>query len=203
MTLKDRALNLISRYLCNNDYIHDEMTMSAYPEMSTYLNPSVKKVKDGHSIKSYYVLAKSLNGFDLNNEDSGWSDVDDVPSSEDTDNNEESSKYVVEAIKLFGEWYIKHVATYQKEPGDVNHQPTIEAENYWNRYKDDMSRIDKSKLGKNAGYKYLRDDNDLESGLGYDETPYYTRDPHVTGEFTNLDEKGRNKKQFNLNKEPK
>lgn len=201
-TLKERASNLLAKFLSKYEYLHDEVTMGAYPEMPLYLNTNVQKVKSGHSIKSYYVLSKSLNGFDLNNEDERWAEKEEEVDSEHMDNNEESSKYVVEAIKLFGEWYIKHVATYQKEPGDENHQPTIEAENYWNRYKDDNSRIMTSRFGDNAVYKYLSDDDDLESGLGYDETPYYTRDPHVTGEFTNLDEKGRNKEQFNLNKGP-
>lgn len=120
MTLKERALTLLSKYLNNYEYIHDEMTMSAYPEMSTYLNPSVKKVKDGHSIKSYYVLAKSLNGFDLNNEDSGWNELDtNVDSDEERNENDVD---IIEDIRNLADWYVNHIPTYQHRYANYNNE---------------------------------------------------------------------------------
>ena len=171
VTLKDRALNLISRYLCNNDYIHDEITMLAYPEMSTYLNPSVKKVKDRHSIKSYYVLAKSLNGFDLNNEDSGWSELDtNVDSGEERNENDVD---IIEYIRNLADWYVNHIPTYQHRYANYNNETgSISRNQYTNatqEARDYFNNNGGSIIEKHDGSgKRINPQTNLEETFAYD-----------------------------------
>ena len=115
--LRDRACQILARFLSNYGYLHDEVTMSVYPEIALYLNPKGRSVRSGHSINSYYVLAKSLNGFDLNNDDVGWTQLEAEPRS-DVSHNETNTGYyynrVVEnALQNVGEWYVDNVYTYQ------------------------------------------------------------------------------------------
>ena len=115
--LRDRACQILARFLSNYGYSHDEVTMSAYPEIALYLNPKGRSVRSAHHINSYYVLAKSLNGFDLNNDDVDWTEIETEPRS-DVSHNETNTGYyynrVVEnALQNVGEWYVDNVYTYQ------------------------------------------------------------------------------------------
>ncbi|MBR4314751.1 MAG: hypothetical protein IKP66_07575, partial [Lachnospiraceae bacterium] len=113
-TLKDKVCKLLSKFLSNFEYIHDGVTMAEYPEIGVYLNPNVKKVKDGHSKKAYYALAKTLNGFDLDNYDVNWTTYEEEISSEEERNNEQRyTEDLLSAIEIVGNWYIQNVPTYE------------------------------------------------------------------------------------------
>jgi len=72
-------------------------------------------------MKSYYVLSKSLNGFDLNNEDEGWTEYDESIESEEyiDESTEEDEEYqkrlntLLECIEEVGRAYLDNVYTYQ------------------------------------------------------------------------------------------
>ena len=71
-------------------------------------------------MKSYYVLSKSLNGFDLNNEDEGWTEYDESIESEEyiDESTEEDEEYqerlniLLNAIETVGKAYLDNVYTY-------------------------------------------------------------------------------------------
>ena len=57
---------------------------------------------------------------------------------------------------------------------------TEQAFKYWEKYKSDSNRIDTTRLGCNAGYLYLADDDDIDSGFNYNSEKYLINDKSVT-----------------------
>ena len=182
--LKSRANGLLAKYLINNEYIHDEVTMSAYPEMGTYLNPNIPKVRDAHNIKSYYVLSKSLNGYDLNNTDERWNKKEDEIGSEEVKGDTHDME-IVEAIEKLGVWYVNHVITYRNSKKED--RGTSKAKKYYddnkgaghypvdsagNRLSDKDSETVIKDLGGKIGYfyepfsKYATSDNEVYKNDG-------------------------------------
>jgi hypothetical protein len=64
-----------------NDILHPIQSLYS-TNLKILLNHYGSEIELGHELKAYYVLSKSLNGFDLNNEDVGWNEVDEVIPSE-------------------------------------------------------------------------------------------------------------------------
>ena len=65
-----------SKYLNNYVKIANDKLKTIYSnhsvKLKTILNENVEEIKKAHEMKSYYTLAKTLNGFDLNNSDESW-----------------------------------------------------------------------------------------------------------------------------------
>ena len=118
----------LSKYL--NDYrmimdIFDSILNPIQSYNSTKLKKILNENNDGvekaHGIRSYYVLSKSLNGFDLNNDDIGWTEFDETLTSEEeigelTEVDEEYQErlnLLLEAIETVGKAYLDNVYTYQ------------------------------------------------------------------------------------------
>ena len=81
---KNTLTNGMAKYFSNYSKINSSFNhifSASESKISTdlkeLLNNNVEKVKKAHEIKAYYTLAKSLNGFDLNNYDVGWTEIDD------------------------------------------------------------------------------------------------------------------------------
>ena len=143
--LANRASSLLARYLMDNKYINDSFTMAAYPEMAVYLNPNLRKVSDAHNIKSYYVLAKNLNGYSLNKFDALWGGYEEEPESDGIIADVAYNKRVIEAINFLAQWYINHIPTYQnKLKGEYSYyeDSSQEAKIYFSDYAKtkDMTR---------------------------------------------------------------
>ncbi|MBR4315256.1 MAG: hypothetical protein IKP66_10135, partial [Lachnospiraceae bacterium] len=117
----------LSKYLKTPQDLEKQMLELPYikeaiisTKLTTLLNKYKNGVKKAHDMKSYYVLAKSLNGFDLNNKDIGWSDVEEVIESEEVieDLTKEEEEYqkkldlLIKSIETVGKAYLKNVYTY-------------------------------------------------------------------------------------------
>ena len=89
-------------------------------ELVNMLNGNKEGVEKAHELKSYYVLSKFLNGFDLNNEDEGWTEYDESIESEEyiDESTEEDEEYqerlniLLNAIETVGKAYLDNVYTY-------------------------------------------------------------------------------------------
>ena len=73
---KNKWVVAFSKYLNNYVKIANDKLKTIYSNYSvklkTILNENVEGIKKAHEMKSYYTLAKTLNGFDLNNNDVSW-----------------------------------------------------------------------------------------------------------------------------------
>ena len=98
-----------------NDVLHPFQSYHS-TRLKEVLNERAKEVEKAHEIKSYYVLSKTLNGYDLNNADEGWSEYEEeVKSDKDEEDINRYPESVVSAIETIGNWYIQNVPTYQRE----------------------------------------------------------------------------------------
>lgn len=89
---KNMLIDGMAKYFSNYNKINSSFNhrfSASESKLSTdlkeLLNNNVEKVKKAHEIKAYYTLAKTLNGFDLNNYDEGWTEIDDEISADSTE----------------------------------------------------------------------------------------------------------------------
>ena len=53
----------LSKILYNFKYMKEPLIIATNAKLFTILNGNIKKIKQGHEIKSYYVLSKTLDGY--------------------------------------------------------------------------------------------------------------------------------------------
>ena len=71
-------------------------------ELVNILNNNIDEVKIGHEIESYYVLSKSLDGFDLNNQDEGWTEFEEDVISDNEESDDQNDHIYVEVDWMSG-----------------------------------------------------------------------------------------------------
>ena len=121
----------LSKILYNFKYMKEPLIISTNAKLFTILNGNIKKIKQGHEIKSYYVLSKTLDGYSENNSNETWGYLDlNFDMYEELYEPSENMR-LLNVIKDLGKWYVNHIATYQKK--DVPSNATEPAREYYNR----------------------------------------------------------------------
>lgn len=128
----------LSRILYNYQNIIEPFIISTNTKLFSALNANIRKIKQGHEIKSYYVLSKSLDGYAENNSNSTWGymDIDfdsfeDIYTYDDGDNTD-----LVETIMSLADWYVNHIPTYQHK-SEVHKDDGSLKTNYYNNATQD------------------------------------------------------------------
>lgn len=100
---KNMLTNGMAKYFSNYNKINSSFNhrlSASESKLSTdlkeLLNNNVDKVKKAHEIKAYYTLVKSLNGFDLNNYDVGWTEIDNEVESNNIEQDDEYEHMYIE-----------------------------------------------------------------------------------------------------------
>ena len=100
---KNMLANGMAKYFANYNKVNDNFNhrfsaneSKISTDLKDILNNNVEKVKKAHEIKAYYVIAKSLNGFDLNNYDVGWTEIDDEVESDNVEPDDEYDHIYIE-----------------------------------------------------------------------------------------------------------
>ena len=101
---RNTIVDSLAKVLCNYSITLNPFTIWHNPNLFFTLNDNIKKIRQGHEMKTYYVLAKSLDGYAENNSNSTWGYID-----IDFDAYEEMY------IEMVGNWYIQNVPTYETE----------------------------------------------------------------------------------------
>ena len=130
---RNTIVDALAKVLCNYSITLNPFTIWHNPNLFFTLNDNLKKIRQGHEMKSYYVLAKSLDGYAENNSNSTWGYIDiDFDAYEEMYEPGENA-LLLNTIKELGMWYVNHVATYWNE---VKRDMANEmAENYYDTYK--------------------------------------------------------------------
>ena len=107
----------LSRILYNYQNMIEPFIISTNANLFSVLNANLKKIKQGHEIKSYYVLAKLLDGYAENNSNSTWGYMDiDFDSFEELYTGDDRyPEDLLTTIEIVGNWYIQNVPTYETD----------------------------------------------------------------------------------------
>lgn len=170
-------VDALAKVLCNYSITLNPFTIWHNPNLFFTLNDNLKKIRQGHEMKSYYVLAKSLDGYAENNSNSTWGYIDiDFDAIEEMYEPSENID-LVNTIKELAVWYVNHVATYQNKdlPSNAT-DPAIEYYSHRDEYPVDangnrLTNDDREtvmiNLGGKKGYFY-EPFKDMESTYQYD-----------------------------------
>ena len=176
---KNIVVDALAKTLCNYSFTLNPFTIIKNPNLFFTLNANLKKIKQGHEIKSYYVLSKSIDGYAENNSNSTWGYLDlDFDAIEEKYEPSENID-LVNTIKDLGVWYVNHVATYQNKSTSSN--ATNPAKEYYshrdeypvdvngNRLTDDDSETVVIQIGSKKGYFYepFKDKETANQGRNY------------------------------------
>ena len=113
------ADRIITDYFRTFNKITNQNDIENYADLTMLLNKWKQGNEQAHSIKSYYVLAKSLNGFDILD----WEKqehytrvvmLEAPPSDNIVTGFTNSESLLLEVIENVGVWYINHVSTHDK-----------------------------------------------------------------------------------------
>ena len=115
-----RTYSILGDHLQSFNEITDKEFIENYADIMILLNKYRKSNKQAHSIKSYYVLAKCLNGFDiLDGNGEKQEHYRTIPETmvfafNITETITRDVRTVKEALKIMSEWYLNNVATYKR-----------------------------------------------------------------------------------------
>ncbi|MDO5564594.1 MAG: hypothetical protein Q4F88_05135 [Eubacteriales bacterium] len=131
---------------------------------------NINGLKEAHSIKSYYVLSKSLNGFDLNNEEDGWSETEDIIEYEEETNDLDYDEKLMSGIMTLAKWYINHIPTYQNSLNSSRHCYYYDSNDLARDYFDNYAEAKDSNgdLLKNPTLR-TPDEQKQQNGTAYEE----------------------------------
>ena len=115
----DTMLDSFDDYMLNFNKITNQDVINDFADLCMLMDKWADGNKQVHSIKSYYVLAKSLDGFDILDWDGDkqehFKTIPDVMllATNVRENYINEIKSMAESLKKVAEWYLENVATYQ------------------------------------------------------------------------------------------